>query len=395
MQPHVSPLQNILIILHLTCRRTLYILQLFFNEYWKHSKTSKGGVSPLNMSSSPWRIFHWSIYRFAAMFRFHHKENADSISQVLLLIIVLLSIGHQVKAVSYVEGQEAKLIFPYPCGSKDITLQQSNRLPFYNSADGATLSLPEEQCQRFNVEKKNNTDPCYLNLKINNLHRVDQGTYILFVYENQRLITDDTYKIWLDIDYPPGKASCVVDEDNGGKWVSVDCRAKTGSLPGKIECYQNGEWMPSLTEPIKTHITLKQTILIRKSQPAFCCSSILNGNKTRDECDDTALFQHDARSNDSSATVSMKTTTGSQLDMVGITKTYHSPNSHTISTIGINNGQDDLKTVITHMYSGLAAAVFLFLIMNGILLYMMRMMHKNIKGNQNPRREAILLDRVK
>nr|XP_054753780.1 uncharacterized protein LOC129259522 [Lytechinus pictus] len=282
---------------------------------------------------------------------------------IVISISVLFPSNHQANAVSYLEDEEARLIFPYPCDSTEITLQQSNRLPFYDSADGSSLSLPEDQSQRFNVENKNNTDPCYLDLKISNLHRVDQGTYILFAYMNQRLMADVTHKIWLNIDYPPSKASCVVGEDKGGKWISIDCTAKTGSLPGKIECYQSGEWMPPLTGPTETHITLKQTILIRKSQSAFCCSSFLNGNKSRDECDDTGLFLEGTRSNDLSATVSMQTTTGSQ-DPEEITKTFNSGQYHlstkTFSTNGLRKSKDDLKTIL--IYCIFAAAVVLIFI---------------------------------
>ncbi|XP_063954918.1 uncharacterized protein LOC135153928 [Lytechinus pictus] len=282
-------------------------------------------------------------------------------NKILIFIAGFLASDHHANAVSYVEGQEAKLIFPYPCDSTEITLQQSNRLPFYNSADGATLSLPENQCHRFSIHYEYDINDCYLKLTIINVKRVDQGTFILFVYENQRLIADGTYKIWLNIDYPPSIALCVVGEDKGGKWVSIDCTAKTGTLPGKIECYQNNEWMPSLTDPIENHITLKQTILIRKSQPAFCCSSLLNGNKSRDECDDTALFQHDDRSNDLSATVFIQTTTKHQ-EIVEITNTpesqateeitkifksrqYHL-STNTFSTNGMKKSKADLKTII-------------------------------------------------
>ncbi|XP_041462679.1 uncharacterized protein LOC121413792 [Lytechinus variegatus] len=283
---------------------------------------------------------------------------------ILIFMTVILASCYQARAVSYVEGQEAELIFPYPCESTEITLQQSNRLPFYNSADGSTLSLHEDQHHRFSIHYEYDINDCYLKLTIINVKRVDQGTYILFVYGNQRQIIGDPYRIWLNIDYPPGKASCVVGEYKGGKWVSIDCTAKTGSLPGKIECYQDGEWMPPLTGPIETHITLKQTILIRKSQPAFCCSSFLNGNKSRDECDDTGLFLEGTRSNDLSATISMQTTTGSQnteeIIKICDCRQYHF-STNTFSTDGLKESKDDLKTIL--IYCSFAAAVVLIFIM--------------------------------
>ena len=87
----------------------------------------------------------------------------------------------------------------------------------------------------------------------------------------------------------------MIREETG---VSIDCTANVGSLSGKIECYQDGVWMPSLADTIETHTSLKQTFLIRKSQTVFCCSSTLAEYKLRCECNDTGLYIADDVSND-------------------------------------------------------------------------------------------------
>ncbi|XP_041470124.1 uncharacterized protein LOC121419732 [Lytechinus variegatus] len=223
---------------------------------------------------------------------------------VKLIILITLLINHIVyesEGIFLRQGQEANLIFPYPCDSTKVTLQQSNRLPLYrstNMTEGSSLSLPANQAQRFEVKNMIVNSSCSLDLTIRDLMNDDQGTYILFVYKNGDIIGDDTHRIYLKVDYPPGKASCVVGDDKGGDWVAVDCTANAGSLPGKIECYQDGLWMPPLTKPIETGSLLKQTLLIRKSQPVFCCSSIRQEDKSRCACDDCALFLQNIHSTD-------------------------------------------------------------------------------------------------
>nr|XP_054763745.1 uncharacterized protein LOC129270377 [Lytechinus pictus] len=217
---------------------------------------------------------------------------------IIIIIISFITIPSECTFSEYqIEGQKANLIFPYPCNSTEVTLQQSNRWQFYRSTDGSPLLLPENQVQRFEVKNTINNGSCSLDLTIRDLLRDDQGTYILFVYKDGKILGDDTHKVWLEVDYPPGNASCVVGDDKGGVWVAVDCTANAGSLPGKIECYQNGLWMHPLTDPVESGSLLKQTFLIRKSEPAFCCSSSLFEDKPRCECNDTSLNLDDNDSN--------------------------------------------------------------------------------------------------
>ncbi|XP_030840407.1 uncharacterized protein LOC115923572 [Strongylocentrotus purpuratus] len=220
----------------------------------------------------------------------------------ILVIPIILTILHGCKStqLSKIQGQEANLIFPYPCDSTEVTLvQHSSRAPFYRLTDGSSqLSLPGSQLHRFHVQNRIKNGNCSLDLTITNLMRNDAGKYISLVYKDGKSIVDHTTRVELQIHYPPGKASCVVSEGKGRDWVSIDCTANVGSLSGKIECYQDGVWMPSLTDPSETGTLLKQTILIRKSLPVFCCSSTLDEYKERCECNDTGLYIADDDSND-------------------------------------------------------------------------------------------------
>nr|XP_054761031.1 uncharacterized protein LOC129267337 [Lytechinus pictus] len=227
--------------------------------------------------------------------------------KLIIFITLLYANVYESRGISLRQGQEANLIFPYPCDSTEVTLQQSNRLPFYSSTKGSSLSLPANQAQRFEVKNLIINDSYSLDLTIRDLMRDDQGTYILFVYKDGDIIGDDIHRIYLQVDFLPGNASCVVCDDKGGDWVAVDCTANAGSLPGKIECYQDGLWMPPLTKPTETGSLLKQTLLVRKSQPVFCCSSIRQVDKSRCACDNCALFLQKINSTDPCPTVPIAT----------------------------------------------------------------------------------------
>ena len=219
---------------------------------------------------------------------------------ILVISIILMNLrGCNSTQLSKIQGQEANLIFPYPCDSTEVTLlHHLSTAPFYRSTDGSSLSLPGGQVNRFQVQNRIKNGNCSLDLTITNLMRIDAGKYISLVYKDGQSIVDHTTRVELQIDYPPGKASCVVSEGKGGDWVSIDCTANVGSLSGKIECYQDGVWMPSLTDPSETVTLLTQTILIRKSLPVFCCTSTLDEYKERCECNDTCLYKADDDSND-------------------------------------------------------------------------------------------------
>ncbi|XP_030840410.1 uncharacterized protein LOC115923575 [Strongylocentrotus purpuratus] len=239
---------------------------------------------------------------------FHSLPGGFKIPISIVSIFVLNFYGCKSTQLYKIQGQEANLIFPYPCDSTEVTLQQSARAPFYRSTDGSSLALPDDQVHRFKVQIRIKIGNCSLDLTISNLMRSDEGTYLSTIYKDGQLRDEYTTRIGLQVDYPPGEASCVASYDKGGDWGSIDCTAQVGSLSGKIECYQDGLWMPLLTDTIETHTSLQQTILIRKSLPVFCCSSTLDEYKLRCECNDTCLYKAEGDSNDPCPSSSETTT---------------------------------------------------------------------------------------
>ncbi|XP_041472619.1 uncharacterized protein LOC121421884 [Lytechinus variegatus] len=248
-------------------------------------------------------------------------------AKIVILITLLIFARNVCRGISIMQGQEANLIFPYPCDSTEVTLQHSYRAPFYCSTEGSLIFLPDSQAQRFEVKNVINNGSCSLDLTIRDLMIDDEGTYILLVYKDGEILGDHTHRIYLKVDYPPDKALCVVGEDYDREWVAVDCTANARSLPGKIECYQDGLRMPHLRDPALTGSLLKQSIIIRKSEQVYCCYSALNVNKSRCECDDTVLFQDEFHRKDPcpSITTQMSTESMSQKGNVGSLVTPNIP----------------------------------------------------------------------
>ena len=191
------------------------------------------------------------------------------------------------------KGQSAQLNFTFPCNSTEITLQQSVDPPFYRFTDGFV-----SESNRFTVQISIENGNCSMDLTISNLRYMDEGIYLSTIYMDGQLLNDLTTKNYLQVDSPPDKASCVKVQDRGGDWVAIDCTANIGNLAGKIECYQNGQKVTPLSHPVENDSSVTENFLIRKSQPAFCCSSTLNEYTDRCECNDAALNLADGDSND-------------------------------------------------------------------------------------------------
>ncbi|XP_041473802.1 uncharacterized protein LOC121422701 [Lytechinus variegatus] len=302
----------------------------------------------------------------------------------LLIIPIFLKTCH-CNALSLMQGQDANLIFPYPCSSTSVTLQYSYRNPFYISTDESQPSSQKSQEHRYRVELTHDEDSpkeCFVNLTISSITRDDQGTYILFVYMDREILGDATQRIWLGVDYPPGEASVIGTEAKGGNWMAVKFTAPVGSIGGKIECYQGGEWMPPLSEPTETDVLLKQTILIRKSHPVFCCSSVFYEEKDICACNDTALYLEPSSSNTPCPTVPRKIPKAT-------TSRYRSPEAVeiTLSVTSTNyiqststKSQDASKNIQHNLKIAIIILVIILVIMLtiiAILLFKLRQKRNN------------------
>ncbi|XP_041472618.1 uncharacterized protein LOC121421883 [Lytechinus variegatus] len=305
----------------------------------------------------------------------------------IVILITLFIFAHDVcRGISLMQGREANLIFPYPCDSTEVTLQQSNRRPFYSLTDGPSLSLPESQAQRFEVKNVINNGSCSLNLTIRDLMIDDQGTYFLFVYKDGNIIGDDIHRIYLKVDYPPDKAICDVGEDYDRGWVAVDCSANARSIPGKIECYQNDLRMPKLTDPALTGSLLKQSIIIRKSEPLFCCYSALNVNKSRCECDDTVLFQDEYHWKDPCPTITGQMSTESMYQKADhsmiITSLNSADNPLSSSTIMTNamkiTRSKVIRILLCSVYIISSVTLLIFIVIKPVMKHIIRHVRSNI-----------------
>ena len=139
--------------------------------------------------------------------------------QILFVSLITMNLDGCKSTILYkIQGQDANLIFLYPCDSTEVTLQHSNGVPFYRSTVGLSLALPDDQVHRFKVQNRNENGNCSLDLTISNLMRSDEGTYLSTIYKDGQLRDIYTTRVWLQVDYPPGEASCVASYDKGGDW---------------------------------------------------------------------------------------------------------------------------------------------------------------------------------
>ena len=215
---------------------------------------------------------------------FQQQELSRKIFIVIVFIVLSRMSTCESLTLEVKVSEKAIFNFTYPCDSTKITLRHSYRLPFYNSNNPRSIPLPPN----YLLENQNDTarNECSLHLTINPVSRDDEGTYILTAYKNGDMLPD-YLRIWLNVDYPPGKASCELSNDyNDGEWVSLQCTAPVGTLPGQIVCYQNDTRLPPKDKLGESGRHLNQIILARLDGLVYCCSSILTGMKDKCECTD-------------------------------------------------------------------------------------------------------------
>nr|XP_054763675.1 uncharacterized protein LOC129270304 [Lytechinus pictus] len=222
------------------------------------------------------KMSFYYIFILSVLFMFNICESKDELKTVM-------------------EGDTVDLYYLYPCNSTTITVQYGRRLPFYILENAESITLPPAQAKRFTFTNKREDDNCVICIRINDVSRMDAGTYIFFAYIEDD-VHDSSFKmIGLDVVFLPEMASCTISDENmGGDWVALDCTALVGSVSGWVDCYQNGEKMPPRTDPNETNKYLKQTILAKKTLPVFCCSSTWEHTKDVCECND---FQWDLSNN--------------------------------------------------------------------------------------------------
>lgn len=243
------------------------------------------------------------------MFQLDKLRATFRTAKYFIFVITLLNVHTcECRHIYSMKGQNITLSFLLPCDSPEVTLQQTGSLPFYRFTDGFLLSLPQYQANRFKIQISIENGNCSLDLTINNVKCIDDGTYLCTIYKDGQLLQDLETTIDLQVDHPPYKASCAKVRDKGGDLVAIECTANIGNLARKIECYQNGQKIPPVNDRVERYSSVTESFLIRKSQPAFCCSSTLNEYTERCECNDDALNLADGDSNNPCPPSSIVTT---------------------------------------------------------------------------------------
>ncbi|XP_030840924.1 uncharacterized protein LOC115923774 [Strongylocentrotus purpuratus] len=264
-----------------------------------------------------------------------------------------------------IEGASVHLHYPYPCNSIRVKLQYGYRAPFYTLADTESIVLPPAQVNRFTFRNKSESDHCSLQVSINHVKRIDAGTYIFFAYSEDGIYESSFKRIGLNVDFLPGKASCTMGKENTvGNWVALDCMAPVGTLSGQIDCFQSGEKMPPITEPTETHTHLKQTILVKKKDPVFCCTSTSEHTKDLCDCNDCQLdLANDLNLNSVIDPCGLTTLSQDQTKTSDIAFTPSKPVSTTATTIKINsNSSVPWKYVVYGLGSILTLAGFVIIL---------------------------------
>nr|XP_054753967.1 uncharacterized protein LOC129259730 [Lytechinus pictus] len=222
--------------------------------------------------------------------------NRDICLFILLLVLRIYPCAST--QLSFNEGGQAELLYHYNQEHDlDVEIRLGRRPPFYQHGVMLETGLSPDQRERFSVfiEKHTALDVPYqmflVRVKIENVSREDAGTYICKVYQNGHINEQQTKKVGLNIEFPPGKARCVLGpnqvDTSSTTWFHLKCTASIGSRQGLIECYQDGERMPPWTRPInQNRSTLVQTLWIRKSLPIFCCSSTYDRVSNMCQCKD-------------------------------------------------------------------------------------------------------------
>ena len=220
-----------------------------------------------------------------------------SVNHVIFIILLIGVSFSNSTQLSFTEGGQAELLYHYNQEQDlDVEIRIGNRLPFYQHGVMLEAGLSTNQNQRFSVDIEKHTAPgvsyhmFLVRVKIENVSREDAGTYKCMVYQNGHINEEETKKVGLKIEFPPGKANCVIGtnqiDTSSGVWAPLKCIASIGSRLGLIECYQNGERMPPWTRPTQNRTTLVQVIWIRKIIPIFCCSSTYERVSDMCECQD-------------------------------------------------------------------------------------------------------------
>ncbi|XP_063954390.1 uncharacterized protein LOC135153870 [Lytechinus pictus] len=307
----------------------------------------------------------------------------------LILVMTTISLAQgDSKTLKLLEGDKAEMDFPYPCSNSKVTLRMGNQTPYYNSILG-TASLP----MRYSVQEQNATGngSCSLHVMINPVSRNDEGACILNVYQGDDVLKEYTKSIDLQVDFPPGKASCKLSQEYKlGDWVSLHCTAPVGTLPGEIKCFQSGMRIPPVGTPFQTNQVLEQTFwVVKRSHPTFCCTSTQEEPVDMCECKDSVWEPSNAEQSNNTKDPCPKIYTvpssspisnNSTMEAIAYTQAMHSSKKSYILTI-------------VCMFLPVIVIVLVFVVISGVIVYKSK--RQNWKINQlKKKKSSVSQDKV-
>ena len=283
--------------------------------------------------------------------------------------------------INLIEGEPANLNFTYPCDSTDVTLQHGYQTPFYRSTSSEPLLTPDQE-GRYNIVENNNSGSggnCSLHLTINHVNRIDAGTFICQVYKDGQLLPEYP-RIGLDVDYPPGKASCELTNDYTFEdWSALSCTAAVGTLPGQIGCFQDSVVSPPVLNPVETDSVLRHIFWVRHTHPVFCCSFRSDHPAELCDCRDFAKVPHESGLSDTNAEPCPVTTPLQHSSPLQSTTTINSSTSTTKATT-----KETRSHMSFHWTSGMAIGLFfVILILCVFLVRYYRAFKKQVRLKSN------------
>ena len=147
----------------------------------------------------------------------------------------------------------------------------------------------QNQSNRFEIRERVDTgDRLSVDLIINEVHVIDEDTYVLTV-----LIPKDTDIVSVEfvkavrVYSPPGKAKCFIGlSDHKDYLYELHCKATIGSGDGNLSCFQGNQRLPKTGSVSISGTTMRGIFQMTSSQPVSCCSHGNSDNITFESCKD-------------------------------------------------------------------------------------------------------------
>ncbi|XP_063955045.1 uncharacterized protein LOC135153978 [Lytechinus pictus] len=196
--------------------------------------------------------------------------------KIIALTVIICMIPDSASTVQVNEGEDALFEFQSNDPDINISLRFEGHAAFYQF--GSSEGMNQDQKNRYTI-KVEGTAPKIFKLHIRNTNRLDANTIVCQFYKDA--VIERTERTTLSVNYPAGIVTCIHTPNDGGlgfydPWTILKCIAERGTISSYIVCYQNGMISPPFDKepPLNSSDShFSQTIWIKKTAPASCCSS--------------------------------------------------------------------------------------------------------------------------